>query len=294
MSLQMNQLKMIPVQGQLDLAVFNNVITGQVDTNVVTPLVPGQAVKLVTTSNGIPIVTPLTANTDATFAFVSYNIKDVNFPARSRVELAMPFTTMQMTASAAIVAGAKIEVIYTTNKVKTNAGVNPVAGYALDAASADGDLIRVVILSPYTSPFTVADIAGLQAALDVLTAGVLADNKQVTVVATLAEINAGKVIVPAVAGKSIKVLGVIQRVSGTFGANTSVDLQSTTSAEKVLVSLNAVLTNGSVLVNTGTNYTAGAKFGLPLTVSESLSVVNVGSAATTATNITFTVTYAYV
>lgn len=296
MSLQMNQLKMIPVQGQLDLAIFNNIITGQVDTNVVTPLVPGQAVKLITTSNGIPIVTPLTANTDATFAFVSYNIKDQSFPARSRVELALAGSTMQMTAGAAINAGAKIEVVYTTNKVITNAGTNPVAGYALDHASADGDLIRVTTLSPYSSPFTIADIAGLQTDLDVLTAGVLADVKQVSVVATLAEINAGKTLIAAVTGKKIIPLNIVQRSAGAFGGATAVVVESTNGTPVVVTSttIAAFGDSADVILPSDTHVTLGAGYGIALGTSDGVQVVKTGSSASGGTNITFTITYALV
>lgn len=168
MSLNINQFGQTPVQGQMDLSIGSSVISARVSPNQATALIAGQAVKLDTTvAGGSPAVKALAANTDVTFGFVVRNIKDASRPTNSNLELALNGSVMYMTAGAAITRGSKLEVVYTTNKVITNAGTNPVVGYAFDTAAADGDLIRVYITTQsYASAQTIADIAGLQDALD--------------------------------------------------------------------------------------------------------------------------------
>ncbi len=177
----------------------------------------------------------------------------------------------------------------------TNAGTNPVIGFALDTATGADELIRVYIITQsYQSAQVIGDIAGLQAALDVLTAGVLASVNTVRVTATLAEINAGKEIVPASTGKKIRVINYAARVVGAFTTTTSVDLQDGTTGTKVTALGVAGLTNGALLLPSSSNTTLGAGFAADLATSENLKVVNTGTAAAGGTSITFTVTYDYV
>lgn len=288
MTLNINQFAMSTVQGQMDLQFNGSVISAQVGPDVVTALVAGQPVKLIDSAGGVPKITPLTANTDSAFGYVIRNLKDQNFPADQPVEIALQGSVMYMTAGASIARGVAIEVVYTTNKVITNAGTNPVAGFALDKAAADGDLIRVYVLTPgFQSAQVIADVAGLAAALAIRV-------QTARVTATLAEINAGKELVPAVVGKSIRVVGLTRRVSGTAAAATSADVQSGTTAVKVMVDAIAALTNGAVIINKETNAVPGAGWAADLPVSESLVVANVGSAMTTLTSIIYTVQFAYI
>lgn len=294
MSLNQNQFSMISVVGDLDLQFPGSVMAARVSPNQATAIVAGQAVKMEDSAGGAPPVLALTANTQSALGFVIRTLKDQSFTLGDAVEIAMAGSVMQMTAGAAIARGAKLEVVYTTTKVITNAGTNPVCGFALDKASADGDLIRVYILSPsFELAQVIADIAGLQAALDVLTAGVLGNVKTARVACTLAEINAGKELVPASTGKKIRVVGLTQRVVGNFAATTSVDVQDS-AATKVMVTAVAALTNGAVLINNDTNAVPGAGWAADLLTSSNLVVANTGSNATTGTSITFTVTYQYV
>lgn len=145
--MEMNQFTISQVQGAATLTPAN-VLSCVVDSTETTQLVGGQPVKLSTTSTAVPKVLALTANTDKSFGFVLRNLKDISRGAGETLEVARYGTVMYMTAGAAINAGAKIEVVYTTNKVITNAGTNPIVGIALDKAFADGDLIRVEIVNP--------------------------------------------------------------------------------------------------------------------------------------------------
>src|SRR6185437_11014410 len=109
MSLNINQFAQTTVQGDLDLQFDGSVITCQVDSSQATALVPGQAVKLTTTSGGVPKVVGLAGNTDASFGFVCYNLKDANYPAYANVEIAQFGSAMWMTAGGAIARGASVE-----------------------------------------------------------------------------------------------------------------------------------------------------------------------------------------
>lgn len=149
MALSLNTFNVTPIQGQMDLPDFSSVITGQVDTAFAgTALVPGQAVKQIAASSGLPKFTALTANTDKTAGFVAYDPKDASYAANKPFECAISGGVMFMTSGAAIAAGANLEVVYnggTGGTVITNAGTNPVVGTALDSASAASQLIRVKI-----------------------------------------------------------------------------------------------------------------------------------------------------
>lgn len=270
-----NQFALSTVQGSLDLQIHSSVVSCTVDAAETTALVAGQAVKLATTGGGTPKVLACTSATDKVFGFVVRNMKDVSRSAGESLEVAMAGSVMYMTAGAAVTAGAYVELVYATNKVIASAGVNPIVGYALDKATADTDLIRVMVMD-----------AG----------SVLAGQLQsVTVTATLAEINAGKILIPAVAGKSIKVTDYIMRVAGGFAVTTSVDIQSSnTTPVKVAVAAVAALTNGAVIVPPTSNVTLGAGFGVALGAGDALVVANVGTAGTGGTSITYTITYAIV
>lgn len=275
MTINSNQFALEPVQGEVDMTVQGQVVSAQVYASESANLVAGQAVKLRDDASGIPTVTACTANTDLVFGFVVRNPKDIDYAPGDRLEVALAGALVYMTAGAAIARGAAVEQVFSTKKVITSAGLNPTVGMAFDKAAADGDLIRVLIDTP-------------------LFGSVPGAVRSALVVATLAEINAGKVIVPGVPGKKLRILDITERVAGAFAATTSVDLQAETTGTKVSVALVAALTNGAVLKPGDSNVSRGAGYGAELPTGEGLVVANVGSAATTGTSITYTVQYAIV
>jgi len=276
MALNINQFAQTPVQGEIDMTVQGvQIVSGLVSSSESVALIPGQAVKVLDTASGVPTVTAVTSNTDVVFGFVTRNFKDANYPADSRLEIALNGTFMFMTANGAISRLGAVELDYAANKVGPAAGINPTVGYAYDKAAANNDLIRVFIETPK---------AGAQAGV----------TRTAVVVATLAEINAGKVLIPAVAGKRIRVTDLTARVTGAFATGTSVDVQSGTTAVKVSVMAEAGLTNGAVLKPGDANATRGTGYAANLPAGEALSVANVGSAQTGGTSIQYTITYAVV
>lgn len=273
MALNINQFAQTTVQGQMDLQFGGSVLSGQVDAAQVTPLVAGQAVAGATTSGGVPKFLGTSAANPGIFGFVSRNLKDISFPASAPMEVAFTDSVMYMTAGAAITRFSSVEYDSTNIRVLASAGINPIVGIALDTAVNLGDLIRVLIKTPAI----------------VATTG---STQEITVTATLAQINAGLVIVPGVTGKRINVVDFIARVTGAFTTGTSVNLQSTNASPVVAVSLlEAALTNGAVLVPGSANTTLGAGFGAPMGTGDGLNIINIGTASAGGTSIAITVTY---
>ena len=149
MTQNINQFGQTPDVGDLDLQFPGQVLTCAVSGASADTFVPGQAVRLADVAGpGVPKVIALSANTQPAFGFVVRNLKDANYTANEALEVAIGKSVMFMTAGAAIVPGAKVEVVYTTNKVITAAGTNPMVGFALDKATADGQIIRVLVTTP--------------------------------------------------------------------------------------------------------------------------------------------------
>ena len=115
------------------------------------------------------------------------------------------------------------------------------------------------------------------------------------VTATLAEINAGKELIPAVVGKKIRVLDIDAKVSGNFATGTSVEVEDSNGTPVVALGYAvAALTDGAFLEADTANVTIGAGYMADLTVSKALRVEKTGSDFTGGTSITLMIAYQYV
>lgn len=149
MSQLQNQFNQSPIQGQLDLRFNPSTLSGELDVSSAGGLVPGQAVKMVDSSGGVPKFVECAADSDDVYGFINYDIKTQVFAAGDRVEVsAMRGNVMYMTASAAIARNAKVMIVVTGSKVATRSGGGICIGRAFDKATASGDLIRVTIDLP--------------------------------------------------------------------------------------------------------------------------------------------------
>ena len=268
----------------MDLSFVGSVVSARVSSSQSGSLIAGQAVKgdnttPGTSQDGVPPVLSLASASDPAIGFVVRNIKDQNFSANARLELALAGAVMYMTSdtanSGAITRFSPVEYSTANNTVLAWGGVNPIVGIAYDAAINAGDLIRVLIKSPQLEA---SNTSG----------GV----KTVTVTATQAQINAGLTLIPGVTGKKIDVLNVVNRVVGTFATGTSVELESTNASPvAVLTYLEAAIGGTTVLYPNSANVTTGAGFAAALGSGDGLQVVNNGSAQTGGTSMQFTITY---
>jgi len=177
MTQQLNQFAMATQKGVVALIQDANRITVTVASDSVATLVPGDFVKLVTTT-GKAIQVDKAAATDVAIGVVVANQKKQSFVANDSVSIAIDGTVITLEASAAINRGVGLEYVVSGAKVKTNAGVNPVCGLALDNAAGNGSLFRALVRC--------ASITSLVAALgSVVTA--LTPGEAVEINATLGE-----------------------------------------------------------------------------------------------------------
>jgi hypothetical protein len=268
-----NQFAISTVAGESDLQFVGSVVTARVSVNQATALVAGQPVQIENSgAQGLPSVLALSANTANSWGICLRNLKDASFITGATVEIGRENTVVYLPASAAIARGASVEIDATTFNVKTWAGVNPIIGEAYDQAVNVGDLIRVWLHLPNSSA---------------ISRGV----KTADVVATLAQINAGLLLIPGITGASVRVLNYTARVTGAFATGTSVELESDTTTVAVTTLAEAGLSNGAVLIPASGNTTLGAGFATLLPAGEGLKVVNNGAAQTGGTSIEFVITY---
>ena len=111
-------------------------------------IVPGEMVILSTTTNGACI--KVAKGAGLTAAYIGVVVTDVvkdSFAVGDKIVVALFSSIVYMTASAAIATGAVLQYATATGKVVANAsvGTNTTVGRALEAASADGDILRVMI-----------------------------------------------------------------------------------------------------------------------------------------------------
>lgn len=272
MTQNLNQFGQLPVLGQLDLqSRGGTILTGQISSAQVTSLVPGQACKIEDSAGGVPKLLSC-ADTDQADGFIVFTLKDQNFPTLARAEFALFGSVMYMNSNAAIARNGRVEAKNADQTVGPAGGVNPVIGWALDKATASGQLIRIFIT-------TEAQGAGT-------------GTRNVSVTATLAQINAGFVLIPGSTGKKITVTNFTEKVLGTFLTGTAVVLEST-NASPVVIGTEAAagLTTGAIITPADANMTLGAGYAAPLGTGDGVQVVKTGSAFTGGTSITFNLTY---
>lgn len=115
------------------------------------------------------------------------------------------------------------------------------------------------------------------------------------VTATQAEINAGKILIPAVTGKKIRILDIDAKVAGNFSAGTSAEVEDSNGTPVVALSYAvAALTDSAFLEADTANVTIGAGYMADLTSGASLNITKTGSAFTGGISITLMVSYQYV
>lgn len=118
----------------------------------------------------------------------------------------------------------------------------------------------------------------------------------VTSTLTIAQVNAGATIIPAVTGKTLRILDYKLVSTGSMTQLTAIVLQDTNTSPVVVTTVAAAgLTNGTIVHPfTATHVTNGAGFLASLTASKGLALAKTGSTETTATGLKVYVVYSYV
>lgn len=119
-----------------------------------------------------------------------------------------------------------------------------------------------------------------------------ANIKHHVVTATLAEINAGHVLLTGVSGKTIYVFNVIASVSGNFATGTDVRLQDEQGSPVEVLRLETAALTDQAILRAGDNNTL-IQIGMVtgITAGDDLLVEKTGSAFTGGTSITFSILY---
>jgi hypothetical protein len=147
-----NQFAPGPQLGMLDQAFNYNTKSCQIDiSETAVTDAAGTAVKIVATSTGVMKVVACAANSDACAGFLVYNVKNITFQIGNGAEIAQAGNVIYLLSVGAISAGAQVQLDLTyAGGVKTITGSSGAAivGWAMDAATADGQLIRIHLSVP--------------------------------------------------------------------------------------------------------------------------------------------------
>jgi len=150
MPVNQNQFQQAPIKGQLDLTRNNNVMTMQIDpASGEAELIPGEAVKLVDVDGSVPVVDKA-GDSDVVFGYVVYTTKQNTREPGDVIEVAFFGSVQWLEAAAAIARGAEVELISASNKVQTSSTSTKI-GFAIDKATGDLDLVRILLQTPLLS-----------------------------------------------------------------------------------------------------------------------------------------------
>lgn len=148
-ALNQNQFAQAPIVGMVDQKYAFNTKACQVDMAQTGSLLVGQAVKLVDSAGGLPKVVAVTANSDEVWGFINYSNKDQSFAAGAPLEVSQKGNVIYLVATGAIARGAQVtvDITYTGGVQSKNSG-DKIVGFALDKATAQGQIIRVELSAP--------------------------------------------------------------------------------------------------------------------------------------------------
>ena len=133
------------IKGRKVLPANTESFSGMIGASVEGNVVPGTPMKIVATSAKLPHFAPATAE-DKIVGFLEWNVIRSAYVAGTPCQVSPDTNVMYMEASGEINAGANVAMDSFSNITIKAAGNNDaVIGYALEAATAAGQLIRVKI-----------------------------------------------------------------------------------------------------------------------------------------------------
>lgn len=133
------------IKGRKVLPANTESFSGIIDADVSGTVVPATPMTIVSTSEKLPHFAPATAE-DKIIGFLEWNVIRTGYKAGDLCQISPDTNVMYMEASGEINAGADVAMDSFSNITIKAAGDNDaVIGYALEAATAAGKLIRVKI-----------------------------------------------------------------------------------------------------------------------------------------------------
>lgn len=145
-------------------------------------------------------------------------------------------------------------------------------------SAVDNDVFRVFVLPP---GYLVTGASGTQPVWARFTA-------------TLAEVNAGSTLIPAVTDRKVYIHNFVAMPNGSFAAGTAIVLEDVTTGTDFISLAQAQLSDNAILAFGETGVTLGAALGDGGAAGEGVQVVKTGSDFTTATDIAFNLLFSYV
>lgn len=146
-----NQFEQTAIKGQLDLKGNHETISVEVDASQgATELLHAQAVKIVPGSvGGVPKVIACAADTDEVYGFINFDAKDRGYAVGEKMEISQATNVMFLEATTVIARDAEVSLdVSVIGGVAAGVSGDRSVGYAIDAAAAIGDLIRVKLTCP--------------------------------------------------------------------------------------------------------------------------------------------------
>ena len=214
-----------------------NTYAGIIDPAESATLVGGDAVYLSDVQAGVMYFKKITSISQVPFGFVFVSHKDASFTANSPVEIAGDLDIIWCESAAQIAVGADLIPVSSGSKVKTADGTLQICGKAFDAAGGAGELIRVLVRSGWS--LTAPSFSSISVSGNLTVGGVATLNEVVgpdtsfglyskRVRVAIADVNAGKDLVAAVAGLKYRLVDA--KLIAVGGAVTS----STATGVKIL------------------------------------------------------------
>lgn len=114
------------------------------------------------------------------------------------------------------------------------------------------------------------------------------------ITATLAQINAGTTILPAITGRVLRLLNFSAMPNGSFGTGTAIVLEDSTTGTDFISLAQAQLTDNAILAPAITGVTLGAAWGDGGASGEGLKIDGTGTDFDTATDLALNLTFIYV
>lgn len=145
-TLQQNVLDMRQVAGIVDQRHANNTMSVMIDAAQTGTVYPGQAVKVVDSSDGVPKVVACTANADDVAGFLNFDGKVTGFTAGMAAEISANGNVIYLWSTSAVSRWGQVQLdVSSPGAVTAKVGSSGAAivGFAYDKATAPGQLIRV-------------------------------------------------------------------------------------------------------------------------------------------------------
>lgn len=134
------------IKGRKVLPANTESFSGMIDADVSGSVAPATPMVIVSTSAKLPHFAPATADTDNIIGFLEWNVIRAGYVAGTPCQVSPDTNVMYMEASGAIDAGVNVAMdSYTDITIQEAGEGDKVIGYALEAATASGQLIRVKI-----------------------------------------------------------------------------------------------------------------------------------------------------